>query len=127
MNSYLTLFVPAAEVLPPPPNFSASLRDGELLVTWSPPISRATKNLKCFEYQLDMGDQVKYVCVYADCFRFTIAGKFWYFSIQSSISWTFSVQSLTKDIFFKNVFLLKYSVWSLAKAAQCNSMADNGT
>ncbi|XP_034095725.1 uncharacterized protein LOC117562059 isoform X2 [Gymnodraco acuticeps] len=47
------------EVLSPPQNISASIKDGGLLVTWGLPHSRADPNLNpdCFEYQLDMGDQ----------------------------------------------------------------------
>ncbi|XP_068593900.1 interleukin-13 receptor subunit alpha-1-like [Cebidichthys violaceus] len=42
------------EVMPPPQNISASVRDGGLLVTWGLPQNR---DESCFEYQLDMGDQ----------------------------------------------------------------------
>ncbi|XP_068427588.1 interleukin-5 receptor subunit alpha-like [Clinocottus analis] len=45
------------EVLPPPQNISASVRDGGLLVTWDLPQSREEKNPVCLEYQLDMDDQ----------------------------------------------------------------------
>lgn len=45
------------EVLSPPQNISASVKDGDLLVTWDLPHSRANSNPSCFEYQLDMGDQ----------------------------------------------------------------------
>ncbi|KAF3850527.1 hypothetical protein F7725_012299 [Dissostichus mawsoni] len=45
------------EVLSPPQNISASIKDGGLLVTWGLPHSRAHISSSCFEYQLDMGDQ----------------------------------------------------------------------
>ncbi|XP_070775088.1 interleukin-13 receptor subunit alpha-1-like isoform X2 [Enoplosus armatus] len=45
------------EVLSPPQNVSASIKDGGLLVTWGLPRSREYSNPSCFEYQLDMGDQ----------------------------------------------------------------------
>ncbi|KAK5919209.1 hypothetical protein CgunFtcFv8_023117 [Champsocephalus gunnari] len=45
------------EVLSPPQNISASIKDGGLLVTWGLPHSRADNDPFCFEYQLDMGDQ----------------------------------------------------------------------
>lgn len=45
------------EVLSPPHNISASVRDGSLLVTWGLPFSRTDSNPSCFEYQLDIGDQ----------------------------------------------------------------------
>ncbi|XP_076600413.1 uncharacterized protein LOC143328877 [Chaetodon auriga] len=45
------------EVLPPPQNISASVKHGDLLVTWDLPSSRVDSNPLCFEYQLDMGDQ----------------------------------------------------------------------
>lgn len=47
------------EVLSPPQNISASIKDGDLLVTWGLPFSRIGSNPTCFEYQLDMGDQEK--------------------------------------------------------------------
>ncbi|XP_028449948.1 granulocyte-macrophage colony-stimulating factor receptor subunit alpha-like isoform X2 [Perca flavescens] len=45
------------EVLSPPPNISASVKDGGLVVTWGLPHSREDTHPYCFEYQLDMGDQ----------------------------------------------------------------------
>ncbi|XP_074544025.1 uncharacterized protein LOC141803880 [Halichoeres trimaculatus] len=45
------------EVLPPPRDVSASIKNGALLVTWSKPINVADSGPHCFEYQLDMGDQ----------------------------------------------------------------------
>ncbi|XP_067331286.1 interleukin-5 receptor subunit alpha-like isoform X2 [Channa argus] len=45
------------EVLSPPSNISASVKDKYLMVTWSLPGSRTTTNPQCFEYQLDLGDQ----------------------------------------------------------------------
>ncbi|KAJ4944191.1 hypothetical protein JOQ06_012736 [Pogonophryne albipinna] len=50
------------EVLSPPQNISASIKDGGLLVTWGLPHSRAKPEPEpdCFEYQLDMGDQLLY-------------------------------------------------------------------
>ncbi|KAM7378899.1 hypothetical protein PAMP_004490 [Pampus punctatissimus] len=47
------------EVLLPPSNLSASVKDGNLLVTWLPPRSRQGHRRTCFEYQMDMGDQKK--------------------------------------------------------------------
>ncbi|KAG7227336.1 hypothetical protein INR49_000340 [Caranx melampygus] len=40
------------EVQPPPSNVSATVKDGKLLVTWSPPTTPT-----CLEYELDLGDQ----------------------------------------------------------------------
>lgn len=45
------------EVLSPPPNISALVKDGGLLVMWGQPYSRVQAPLSCFEYQLDIGDQ----------------------------------------------------------------------
>ncbi|KAM3605411.1 uncharacterized protein V6R79_025447 [Siganus canaliculatus] len=45
------------EVLPPPQNISASIKNGDLVVTWDPPASREDLTHDCFEYQLDLGDQ----------------------------------------------------------------------
>ncbi|XP_078144069.1 granulocyte-macrophage colony-stimulating factor receptor subunit alpha-like isoform X2 [Centroberyx gerrardi] len=45
------------EVLPPPPNISAVVRDGGLLVTWDQPYSRSSRTTKCFTYQLDISGQ----------------------------------------------------------------------
>ncbi|XP_068197241.1 granulocyte-macrophage colony-stimulating factor receptor subunit alpha-like [Antennarius striatus] len=45
------------EVLAPPPNISASVASGDLLVAWGLPHSRGPTNPSCFEYQLDVGDQ----------------------------------------------------------------------
>ncbi|XP_073347632.1 uncharacterized protein [Pagrus major] len=42
-------------ILPPPANISASVKDGDLLVTWAAPPSDV--HTDCFEYQLDLGDQ----------------------------------------------------------------------
>lgn len=57
-----TIMFCATEVLSPPRNISASVKDGDLLVTWDLPRSRADYNPSCFEYQLDFGEQV-YLCV----------------------------------------------------------------
>ncbi|XP_040000700.1 interleukin-5 receptor subunit alpha-like isoform X2 [Xiphias gladius] len=43
------------EVLSPPVNVTATVKDGGLLVTWGPPNNRSRPS--CFEYQLDLGDQ----------------------------------------------------------------------
>ncbi|XP_063741488.1 granulocyte-macrophage colony-stimulating factor receptor subunit alpha-like isoform X2 [Eleginops maclovinus] len=45
------------EVLSPPPNISASIKDGGLLVTWDLPQSRVDIHSSCFEYQLDISEQ----------------------------------------------------------------------
>ncbi|XP_071399117.1 interleukin-13 receptor subunit alpha-1-like [Centroberyx affinis] len=45
------------EVLPPPHNISAVVRDGGLLVTWGQPYSRSPRPAKCFTYQLDISGQ----------------------------------------------------------------------
>ncbi|XP_074506528.1 uncharacterized protein LOC141776679 [Sebastes fasciatus] len=45
------------EVLSPPQNISASVKDGGLLVTWGLPPRQEDIPPECFEYQLDMGDQ----------------------------------------------------------------------
>ncbi|XP_065809869.1 interleukin-5 receptor subunit alpha isoform X1 [Labrus bergylta] len=47
------------EVLPPPENISASIKDGGLVVTWSKPKSRTNLNLHCSEFELVVGDQEK--------------------------------------------------------------------
>nr|XP_057923351.1 interleukin-5 receptor subunit alpha-like [Doryrhamphus excisus] len=47
------------EVLPPPGNISASVRNEDLVVTWQVPRGRAYYNPSCFEYQLDVGDKEK--------------------------------------------------------------------
>ncbi|KAF1383411.1 hypothetical protein PFLUV_G00131620 [Perca fluviatilis] len=48
------------EVLSPPPNISASVKDEGLVVTWGLPHSRVNPHSHCFEYQLDMGDQERF-------------------------------------------------------------------
>lgn len=45
------------ELLSPPPNIAASVKDGALIVTWDLPHTREDTNPYCFEYQLDIGDQ----------------------------------------------------------------------
>ncbi|KAM7401185.1 hypothetical protein PAMA_005396 [Pampus argenteus] len=47
------------EVLLPPSNLSASVKDGNLLVTWVTPTNRRHYYLSCFEYQMDIGNQEK--------------------------------------------------------------------
>ncbi|XP_077391739.1 uncharacterized protein LOC144028029 [Festucalex cinctus] len=47
------------EVLPPPGNIVASLKDVDLAVTWDMPRGRANYTPSCFEYQLDVGNQEK--------------------------------------------------------------------
>lgn len=54
----------ATEVLSPPSNISASVKDGNLLVTWEPPVGRIAENPECFQYELALDDQVEYVCLY---------------------------------------------------------------
>ncbi|XP_029309512.1 cytokine receptor-like factor 2 [Cottoperca gobio] len=53
----ITYNIDMLEVLSPPPNISASVKDGDLVVTWGLPHSRADTNPECFEYQLAMADQ----------------------------------------------------------------------
>lgn len=71
----------ATEVLSPPSNISASVKDGRLLVAWGLPGSRTTNNKDCFKYELDLGDKVEDMCLYellqmliitetTDCFVF---------------------------------------------------------
>lgn len=50
----------ATEVLSPPQNISASVKNEGLVVTWGLPHSHIDPNPHCFEYQLDMGDKVQY-------------------------------------------------------------------
>ncbi|XP_031614774.1 uncharacterized protein LOC116335267 [Oreochromis aureus] len=45
------------ELLSPPPNIYASVKDGALVVSWGLPFTREVINPYCFEYQLDKGDQ----------------------------------------------------------------------
>ncbi|XP_049603072.1 granulocyte-macrophage colony-stimulating factor receptor subunit alpha isoform X2 [Syngnathus scovelli] len=45
------------EVLPPPGNISASVKDKDLVVTWDKPRGRANYRSVCFEYQLAVGNQ----------------------------------------------------------------------
>ncbi|XP_031162674.2 granulocyte-macrophage colony-stimulating factor receptor subunit alpha-like isoform X2 [Sander lucioperca] len=45
------------EVLSPPQNISASVKNEGLVVTWGLPHSHIDPNPHCFEYQLDMGDK----------------------------------------------------------------------
>ncbi|CAI5641975.1 unnamed protein product [Oreochromis niloticus] len=45
------------ELLSPPPNIYASVKDGALVVSWGLPFTREVINPHCFEYQLDKGDQ----------------------------------------------------------------------
>ncbi|XP_054870653.1 granulocyte-macrophage colony-stimulating factor receptor subunit alpha-like [Amphiprion ocellaris] len=45
------------EVLSPPQNISASIKDGALHITWDVPHSRSDFSPRCFTYELDMGDQ----------------------------------------------------------------------
>ncbi|XP_057713872.1 granulocyte-macrophage colony-stimulating factor receptor subunit alpha-like isoform X1 [Corythoichthys intestinalis] len=47
------------EVLPPPVNIAASVVDEGLMVSWDPPRDRSNSNSRCFEYQLDVGNQEK--------------------------------------------------------------------
>ncbi|KAM9791368.1 granulocyte-macrophage colony-stimulating factor receptor subunit alpha-like [Syngnathus typhle] len=44
------------EVLPPPGNISASVKDKDLVVTWNKPRGRANSNSLCFEYELAVGN-----------------------------------------------------------------------
>ncbi|XP_070701553.1 interleukin-5 receptor subunit alpha-like [Pempheris klunzingeri] len=46
------------EVPSPPTNISASIKDGGLLVKWALPHSQGDTNPSCFEYQLDIDDQL---------------------------------------------------------------------
>ncbi|CAN9503057.1 unnamed protein product [Ophioblennius macclurei] len=48
------------DLLHPPSNVSASVKDKNLSVTWGLPRSRVPHHHECFEYQLDMGDQNEY-------------------------------------------------------------------
>ncbi|XP_022050938.2 granulocyte-macrophage colony-stimulating factor receptor subunit alpha-like [Acanthochromis polyacanthus] len=47
------------EVLSPPQNISASIKNGALNITWDVPHSRSDYSPRCFTYELDMGDQEK--------------------------------------------------------------------
>ena len=41
-------------------------------MTWALPYSQTDANPECFEYQLDMGDQVQYACVYGYTWIYTL-------------------------------------------------------
>ncbi|KAM9323523.1 interleukin-5 receptor subunit alpha-like [Pholidichthys leucotaenia] len=45
------------ELLSSPPNFSASIQNGSLMVSWAQPYHAEISNKDCFAYQLDLGDQ----------------------------------------------------------------------
>lgn len=47
-----------AEVLPPSPNITAVIKDGNLLVTWALPQGESEE--ECFGHQLDLGDHVRH-------------------------------------------------------------------
>ncbi|XP_023277696.1 interleukin-5 receptor subunit alpha-like [Seriola lalandi dorsalis] len=57
VKAYATNDMDQIEVVSPPSNISATIKDGNLLVTWSPPYNRSKPS--CFEYLLDLGDQEK--------------------------------------------------------------------
>ncbi|CAL8368807.1 unnamed protein product [Boreogadus saida] len=46
------------EVLSPPPNITAEVKEGRLLVSWGLPYSRSSQNPLCFDYQVDDKRQV---------------------------------------------------------------------
>lgn len=58
----------ATEVLLPPPKLSAVIDGSNLLVSWALPSQVSSVN-SCFEYQLDLGDQVRNACAYTDARR----------------------------------------------------------
>ncbi|XP_022611059.1 erythropoietin receptor-like [Seriola dumerili] len=57
VKTYTTTDMHEIEVVSPPSNISATIKNDSLLVTWSPPHNRS--NSRCFEYLLDLGDQEK--------------------------------------------------------------------
>lgn len=46
------------EVLPPPPDISPEVKGGHLLVSWGLPYSHSSSVASCFDYQLDVNQQV---------------------------------------------------------------------
>lgn len=71
MSNSFTYFVGvcATGVQPAPPNLSASVKNGSLLVTWGLPDSR-TQIASCLEYELDLGDKVEELLNYYRCLCF---------------------------------------------------------
>lgn len=59
----------ATELLLPPSELSAAINGSELLVSWAKPHSNLRLRNQCFEYQLDLGDQVQNAYVYIDARR----------------------------------------------------------
>lgn len=55
-------------LLPPPTNITASIKDGNLFVTWNLPNTKTTRNPYCFDYQLDVGEHVRHIlfCVWTN-------------------------------------------------------------
>lgn len=72
----------ATEVLLPPPKLSAVINGSNLLVSWALP-SHAS-SVTCYEYQLDLGDQVRNACAYTDARR--TDGKFRNIRVSCAIS-----------------------------------------
>lgn len=56
-SQFLTNLVCATEVPSPPKTITAEIQNGVLNVTWSLPFTRQTY---CFEYEVDIGNQVQY-------------------------------------------------------------------
>ncbi|XP_029971128.1 uncharacterized protein LOC115405633 [Salarias fasciatus] len=48
------------DLLSPPSNISVSVENDTLFITWGLPSSRGTYHARCFEYQLNMGDQFEW-------------------------------------------------------------------
>ncbi|XP_059201352.1 granulocyte-macrophage colony-stimulating factor receptor subunit alpha-like [Centropristis striata] len=95
------------EVLPPPPNISASITDGVLLVTWGLPHTRIAVDSSCFEYQLDLGhhDQERYL---------SLSDQLSYSEPNPDPTYTYSVTMRTRKQHTCLSHLSQWSDWSPA-------------
>lgn len=66
--AYVCVCAWATEVLLPPAKLSAVINGSNLLVSWALP-SQVSSVHSCFEYQLDLGDQVRNACAYTPDWR----------------------------------------------------------
>lgn len=67
--AYVCVCAWATEVLLPPPKLSAVINGSNLLVSWALPRNQLNSSNSCFEYQLDLGDQVRNAYAYTDARR----------------------------------------------------------